>query len=277
MCSGRRHAPAEQLRRESEQTKDGRYPAGGTGRRPNRQKVYSVRLGVEEEAEVQSVAAKHLPPQRSSAPGSSNRSTANAPPGIALSAAMARRRGAVWALQGWVMSPKSRGRPKGRGRPVQRRAPGRALGSERTPVQVVQAEAPGLVGADIVSVRVAASSWRAGSGRWPRWGIGTPSRGWWGSGRSRPGGRSCRIRGCRSSGSSTTSSSTQSPRSADSCAGARPSGTGDGAPLMTHKTSTAISQDPHHAGHRLVRLKVPAHFAASWLPGAQARRTLETS
>ncbi len=52
----------EQLRRESEQTKDDAYPAGATGRRPNRQKVYSVRLSAEEEAEVQRVAdAKHLP------------------------------------------------------------------------------------------------------------------------------------------------------------------------------------------------------------------------
>ena len=55
-------ALAEQLRRESEQTKDGAYPAGTAGRRPNRQKVYSVRLSAEEEAEVQRVAAaKHLP------------------------------------------------------------------------------------------------------------------------------------------------------------------------------------------------------------------------
>jgi hypothetical protein len=54
--------PAEQLRRESEQTKNDPYPAGTTGRRPNRQKVYSVRLSAEEEAEVLKVAAaKHLP------------------------------------------------------------------------------------------------------------------------------------------------------------------------------------------------------------------------
>ena len=53
---------AEKLREESEQTKDHAYPAGTTGRRPNRQKVYSVRLSAEEEAEVQRVAAaKHLP------------------------------------------------------------------------------------------------------------------------------------------------------------------------------------------------------------------------
>jgi hypothetical protein len=56
-------ALTQQLRRESEQTKDDDYPAGATGRRPNRQKVYSVRLSADEEAEVQRVAAdKHLPP-----------------------------------------------------------------------------------------------------------------------------------------------------------------------------------------------------------------------
>ena len=55
-------ALAELLRRESEQTKDDPYPAGADGRRPNRQKVYSVRLSAEEEAEVVRVAAaKHLP------------------------------------------------------------------------------------------------------------------------------------------------------------------------------------------------------------------------
>ena len=55
-------ALAEQLRRESEQTQGDAYPAGTAGRRPNRQKVYSVRLSAEEEAEVQRVAAaKHLP------------------------------------------------------------------------------------------------------------------------------------------------------------------------------------------------------------------------
>ena len=52
----------EQLRRESEHTKDEAYPAGTAGRRPNRQKVYSVRLSADEQAEVQKVAAaKHLP------------------------------------------------------------------------------------------------------------------------------------------------------------------------------------------------------------------------
>lgn len=53
---------AQKLREESEHTKDEAYPAGTAGRRPNRQKVYSVRLSAEEEAEVQRVAAaKHLP------------------------------------------------------------------------------------------------------------------------------------------------------------------------------------------------------------------------
>jgi len=55
-------ALADRLQRESEQTKDDPYPAGTSGRRPNRQKVYSVRLSAEEEAEVLRVAAaKHLP------------------------------------------------------------------------------------------------------------------------------------------------------------------------------------------------------------------------
>ncbi len=55
-------AHAGRLRRESEQTKEDAFPAGTTGRRPNRQKVYSVRLSADEEAEVQKVAAaKHLP------------------------------------------------------------------------------------------------------------------------------------------------------------------------------------------------------------------------
>ena len=55
-------ALADRLRDESEQTKNDAYPAGTTGRRPNRRKVYSVRLTAEEETEVQKVAAaKHLP------------------------------------------------------------------------------------------------------------------------------------------------------------------------------------------------------------------------
>ena len=55
-------ALARKLRRESDQTMNDPYPAATTGRRPNRQKVYSVRLSEEEEAEVQRVAAaRHLP------------------------------------------------------------------------------------------------------------------------------------------------------------------------------------------------------------------------
>lgn len=55
-------ALARKLRRESEQTMSDAYPAATTGRRPNRQKVYSVRLSAEEEAEVQRVAAaRHIP------------------------------------------------------------------------------------------------------------------------------------------------------------------------------------------------------------------------
>lgn len=55
-------ALAEKLRREFERTKGEAHSVGTTGRRPNRQKVYSARLSTEEEAEVQRVAAaKHLP------------------------------------------------------------------------------------------------------------------------------------------------------------------------------------------------------------------------
>ncbi|KYH43140.1 hypothetical protein [Branchiibius sp. NY16-3462-2] len=54
---------AANLRAESEEAKDSPYPEGTSGTRPNRQKVYSVRLSEQEEAEVQRVAAaKHLPP-----------------------------------------------------------------------------------------------------------------------------------------------------------------------------------------------------------------------
>ena len=54
---------AADLRQESEETKDASYPERAIGTRPNRQKVYSVRLSEQEEAEVQRVAAaKHLPP-----------------------------------------------------------------------------------------------------------------------------------------------------------------------------------------------------------------------
>jgi hypothetical protein len=55
-------ALARKLRSESEKTMNDACPAAATGRRPNRQKVYSVRLSAEEEAEVQRVAAaRHLP------------------------------------------------------------------------------------------------------------------------------------------------------------------------------------------------------------------------
>jgi hypothetical protein len=53
---------AENLRRESEQTKDDPYPEGARGSRPNRTKVYSVRLSAEEEDQIQRVArSQHLP------------------------------------------------------------------------------------------------------------------------------------------------------------------------------------------------------------------------
>ena len=55
-------ALADRLRDESEQTRNDAYPGGTAGRRPNRRKVYSVRLTSEEETEFQKVAAaKHLP------------------------------------------------------------------------------------------------------------------------------------------------------------------------------------------------------------------------
>lgn len=53
---------AAQLREESEQTKDQPYPTNVTAARPNRSKVYSVRLSAEEQEAVQRVAdAQHLP------------------------------------------------------------------------------------------------------------------------------------------------------------------------------------------------------------------------
>jgi hypothetical protein len=55
---------AEQLRGESERTKDEPYPVGATYTRPNRDRsrVYSVRLSESEYEEVQRVAdAAHLP------------------------------------------------------------------------------------------------------------------------------------------------------------------------------------------------------------------------
>jgi hypothetical protein len=62
--------------------------AGITGPRPNRKKLYSVRLSAEEKPQSSaSPPPRPSPPQPSSAPGSSNDSTANAPPDVALSAA----------------------------------------------------------------------------------------------------------------------------------------------------------------------------------------------
>ena len=55
-------ALAAQLREESEATKEDEYPAGTHPTRPNRSKVYSVRLSVEEQALIEEVAqARHLP------------------------------------------------------------------------------------------------------------------------------------------------------------------------------------------------------------------------
>ena len=55
-------ALAARLREESEQTRDTAYPAGVRPTRPNRSKVYSIRLSEEEQARVEQVAdAKHLP------------------------------------------------------------------------------------------------------------------------------------------------------------------------------------------------------------------------
>jgi hypothetical protein len=53
---------AARLRQESEQTKDEPYPKNVKATRPNRSKVYSVRLSAEEQEAVQRVAdAQHLP------------------------------------------------------------------------------------------------------------------------------------------------------------------------------------------------------------------------
>ena len=50
------------LRRESEETRDGDYPDGVKAKRPNRSKVYSVRLSADEQARVEAAAeARHLP------------------------------------------------------------------------------------------------------------------------------------------------------------------------------------------------------------------------
>ncbi|MGO4956906.1 hypothetical protein ACTQ49_06500 [Luteococcus sp. Sow4_B9] len=50
------------LRAESEQTQDLDYPSDAKVARPNRAKVYSVRLSAEEQARIEAVAqARHLP------------------------------------------------------------------------------------------------------------------------------------------------------------------------------------------------------------------------
>ena len=55
-------ALAQKLRQESEKTKDDAYPQGARGSRPNRTKVYSVRLSDQEEDEIQKLAqSKRLP------------------------------------------------------------------------------------------------------------------------------------------------------------------------------------------------------------------------
>ncbi|MFM8893811.1 MAG: hypothetical protein ACKOE2_00210 [Actinomycetales bacterium] len=52
----------EELQQESETTKDDAYPRNARGSRPNRGKVYSVRLSVQEEDQIQKLAdSKHLP------------------------------------------------------------------------------------------------------------------------------------------------------------------------------------------------------------------------
>ena len=86
-------ALAERLRRESEQTKDDAYPADSAGRRPNRQKVYSVRLSAGEEARSKE---SQLPsiclPQHWSGRGSWSDSTENTPPDLPHIAACRRPR-----------------------------------------------------------------------------------------------------------------------------------------------------------------------------------------
>lgn len=55
-------ALAAALREESEQTREVAYPPESRPTRPNRRRVYSVRLSAEEEARIQEVAdARHLP------------------------------------------------------------------------------------------------------------------------------------------------------------------------------------------------------------------------
>lgn len=53
---------AARLREESERARDQDYPAGSRAIRPNRSKVYSVRLSPEEQSQVERLAsARHLP------------------------------------------------------------------------------------------------------------------------------------------------------------------------------------------------------------------------
>lgn len=53
---------AAQLREESERTREDAYPADAKPTRPNRSKVYSVRLSASEQALIEQVAeARHLP------------------------------------------------------------------------------------------------------------------------------------------------------------------------------------------------------------------------
>lgn len=53
---------AARLREESERMREREFPAEARPSRPNRSKVYSIRLSEEEQARVQEVAdAKHLP------------------------------------------------------------------------------------------------------------------------------------------------------------------------------------------------------------------------
>ncbi|MGB3954219.1 MAG: hypothetical protein WBL05_02860 [Brooklawnia sp.] len=53
---------AARLREESERTREAAYPATARPTRPNRTKVYSIRLSEEEQARIEQVAdTKHLP------------------------------------------------------------------------------------------------------------------------------------------------------------------------------------------------------------------------
>lgn len=56
------HELVARMRAESERTRDDDYAAGTRAMRPNRVKVYSVRLSEEEQARVEAAAAsRHLP------------------------------------------------------------------------------------------------------------------------------------------------------------------------------------------------------------------------